>query len=607
MMAPANHDPWHPALTVRCPSDASEIKTAVTTSAKEIYLPFPMRWVFVLLILSSAVISFLPHAPSTGVSTAIIYFRTEAPVFSQRCQELQSSIRKIDLRDSRSVAEVRRRLIDCRASWKKIESFLEYFFRSSSRIYNRAPKFEAEEPSMEYQSPLGLQVIETLLYEPNTPDRKKQLLEQSGAVASSASDLLALLYDFHADDKQLLESLRIQLIRIITLDITGYDAPYLKTGIAESYQSLTSIRHQLEPYQPADTLRYLLDSAIAYCRDHESFDSFDRLRFLKYYALPLQHQLTLLIAGSHLELNTGKALNYTAGNLFSPDALVFAGTEDAALIAKGKKLFFDRSLSGNGQRSCASCHAPEKKFTDGLKTPLAFDAHSPLDRNAPTLLYSSFQYRQFWDGRAGSLEEQITTVLKDPKEMQTGDSVKKNIGPIANAIAAYIRTLHPLSSAFDHYIAGGPDSLLTARQIRGANLFMGKAQCATCHFMPLFNGLIPPDYALTEFEVPGTTRTDNMVRPRLSKDQGRFSVYPLPFFKGAFKTPTVRNAALTAPYMHNGAFRSLEKVLEFYNRGGGQGLGLDIPSQTLSPHPLGLTKKEMQDIIYFLNALTDNP
>src|ERR1700685_2376383 len=105
----------------------------------------------------------------------------------------------------------------------------------------------------------------------------------------------------------------------------------------------------------------------------------------------------------------------------------------------------------------------------------------------------------------------------------------------------------------------GESGKLSAAAIKGANLFLGKAQCGTCHFMPLFNGLIPPDYALSEFEVLGTTATDRFTKGvRLSKDEGRYKQYPLPFFKGAFKTPTVRNAALTAPYMHNGAFSSLE-------------------------------------------------
>lgn len=565
-----------------------------------------MRPVVFLLTLTTILIPGLirPPASSGGVASAVEYFRTEAPVFSLHCTDLQTAIRTMDLRDTRSIAAVRHKLAECRASWKRIESFMEYFFRSSSRIYNRAPKFEAEEPGMEYQSPLGLQVIETLLYEPGIPERKRQLLEQSTAVASSASDLLALLYDFHADDKQILESLRIELIRVITLGITGYDAPYLKTGISESSQSLLSIKHQLEPYSPDDSLQYYLDSSIAYCKVHGRFDSFDRLTFLKYLALPLQHRLSLFITGRHLGLNTCDMLNYAARDIFSPDALDMSVPVDTALIAAGKKLFYDKSLSGNGQRSCATCHNPGKKFTDGLTTPLAFDEHSRLDRNAPSLLYSGYQHKQFWDGRAATLEDQVATVLHDPREMRTRQT---DVSGIARSIAAYVRTLHPMISPFDRWIQGGADSLLTTRQKRGANLFMGKAQCATCHFIPLFNGLIPPDYEVTEFEVLGTTRTDRLDRPQLSKDAGRSNVYPLPFFKGAFKTPTVRNAAVTAPYMHNGAFRSLDNVLEFYNRGGGQGLGLDVPSQTLSSHPLGLTPKEKKDIIQFIHALTDAP
>ncbi|MBN9381103.1 MAG: hypothetical protein J0H74_10070 [Chitinophagaceae bacterium] len=565
-----------------------------------------MRPVIYLLTLTTMLIPGLirPPAPSRGIDTTIEFFRTEAPVFSTHCTSLQTAIRTMDLHDGRSIAAVRQKLAECRASWKRIESFMEYFFRSSSRIYNRAPKFEVEEPGMEYQSPLGLQVIETLLYEPNTPGRKRQLLEQSTAVASSAADLLALLYDFHADDKQILESLRIELIRVIALGITGYDAPYLKTGISESCQSLLAIKHQLEPYNPDDSLQYYLDSSIAYCKTHLNFDNFDRLTFLKHLALPLQHQLSCLITKKHLELNTNGILNYTAKDIFSPDALNTPVPTDTSLIAAGKKLFYDKSLSGNGQRSCATCHNPEKKFTDGLTAPIAFDGHSTLDRNAPTLLYSGFQHTQFWDGRAAALEDQIATVLQDPREMR---STQSGIASIARSIAAYIRTLHPMSSAFDRYVQGGPDSLLTTRQKKGANLFMGKAQCATCHFIPLFNGLIPPDYAVTEFEVLGTTRTDRLDKPQLSKDPGRFNVYPFPFYKGAFKTPTVRNAAVTAPYMHNGAFRTLDNVMEFYNRGGGQGLGLNVPSQTLSSHPLGLTQKEKQDIIQFINALTDAP
>ena len=176
---------------------------------------------------------------------------------------------------------------------------------------------------------------------------------------------------------------------------------------------------------------------------------------------------------------------------------------------------------------------------------------------------------------------------------------------IYQAIASYVRTLNPYNADFDQYIQGNTKAL-TDDQIAGFNLFMGKAQCATCHFAPLFNGLVPPFYALTEYEVLGTTKTDRLNKPEYDTDEGRFNFLPTKYYKSAFKTPTVRNTAKTAPYMHNGAFQSLDTLMEFYNQGGGAGLGLAFPSQTLSAAKLNLSEKEKKDIIAFLNALTDD-
>jgi cytochrome c peroxidase len=590
-----------------------------------------------------------PVTEPVGFQTAMDYFRAEAPLFAASCRELRLAIQAIPsdtAHASPSIAAARQRLKESRSHYKKIESFLEYFFLNSAHVYNSPPKFEGEEPFMEYQEPVGLQVIEFLLYERDVPAQRTALMEQAETVASSADDLLSLLYDFKADDRQILESLRIELIRIMALGITGYDAPLLKTGIAESYEALQSLRIQLQPYLSpgtarSDSLQYRLDQAISYLRDHtqaiytqpqpgiaqptynQAFDTFDRLTFLKDYAAPLQYQLGQLIREKGLELNTTGVLNYSADNLFSPDALIVdnfgrinppasSGSSTkplnnapavAALIQTGRRLFFDKTLSGNGTKSCASCHAPEKMFTDNLPRSIAFDGHSSLDRNAPTLLYCGFQYSQFWDGRATTLEQQIRTVLHDPREMNTRLNARET-DSIALAIAAFVRSLHPMNAPFDRFMSGNANAL-TAREKNGANLFMGKAQCATCHFIPLFNGLIPPDYRFTEFEVLGTTATDDFLNPRLSNDSGKYRIYPLPFNQAAFKTPTVRNSARTAPYMHNGAFSSLEKVLEFYNKGGGAGLGLKVPAQTLPAAPLGLSQQEMDDIILFLHTLTD--
>ena len=134
---------------------------------------------------------------------------------------------------------------------------------------------------------------------------------------------------------------------------------------------------------------------------------------------------------------------------------------------------------------------------------------------------------------------------------------------------------------------------------------MGKAQCGTCHFVPYFNSLLPPHFAVSEVEVLGTPANANLDHPQQDRDRGRYDLYPIHFYDGAFKTPTVRNAAKTAPYMHNGAFETLTQVIDFYNRGGGTGLGLDHPDQTLSGKPLHLTVSEIDDISLFIDSLTD--
>ena len=139
---------------------------------------------------------------------------------------------------------------------------------------------------------------------------------------------------------------------------------------------------------------------------------------------------------------------------------------------------------------------------------------------------------------------------------------------------------------------------------KGFNLFSGKAKCATCHFIPLFNGLVPPEFVETETEVLGVPETTDKTKPRLDPDLGKYNTSKSVIHKHSFKTPTVRNIELTAPYMHNGVFNSLEEVLDFYNDGGGQGLKIAPENQTLPPDKLNLTKKEMQDIIAFMKSLT---
>jgi cytochrome c peroxidase len=475
------------------------------------------------------------------------------------------------------------------------------------------------------------------LFETDITAHKEELLKEAAAISSSAQDLHALLYGFTANDRQIMESLRLELVRIYALGISGFDAPLLKSGVSESYEALSGVQHALAPYLEqhtphADSVAYYMNGSLQFLQNGGAFDNFDRLRFLSCYALPLQRNLGTLIREMQLETQSlPGALNYHADHLFSKDAINMPGAPaaNADMISLGKALFYEPALSGNNKISCATCHQPDLHFSDALPKSRAFDGHSQVQRNAPSLFYAGYQFAQFWDGRDSSIEMQVMDVMSNPLEMNadhhitiqrlqeheqyrrlfsrifpnTGDSAI-SVTRIAGAIAAFVRTLDPRNAPFDRYIDGDTAALSPA-QARGFNVFMGKAQCGTCHFPPLFNGLMPPLYNFTELEVLGTPLTDDLLHPQADTDSGRYKVFPIAYYNGAFKTPSVRNVSATAPYMHNGGFHTLEAVVEFYNKGGGRGIGLHTEQQTLSGAPLNLTKNEISDIISFLHALED--
>ena len=161
-----------------------------------------------------------------------------------------------------------------------------------------------------------------------------------------------------------------------------------------------------------------------------------------------------------------------------------------------------------------------------------------------------------------------------------------------------------MNARFDQYMRGNSKALTTPEK-NGFNLFMGKAKCGTCHFMPLFNGLVPPEFVETESEVLGVPKTKDSLHAELDSDLGKFNFTRSVVHKHAFKTPTLRNVELTAPYMHNGVFSTLEEVMDFYNKGGGKGLNIAPDNQTLPFDKLELSKKEISDVIAFMKALTD--
>ena len=275
----------------------------------------------------------------------------------------------------------------------------------------------------------------------------------------------------------------------------------------------------------------------------------------------------------------------------------------------GRMLFFDPILSKNQDMSCATCHNPSLGFSDGLPTAKGSDGN-PLPRNSISLWNAGYETSLFWDGRAPTLEEQMSVPLHADNEMAGSDqdtisrlkvipayvdqfdkaygADSVTIENVQSAIAAFERTLVSNNSPFDKYAAGQFDAL-TAQQRRGLNLFRSAAtRCFECHAAPTFSN--------DNFSVTGVPDLDGQAH-----DAGRAAIAS-DGNDGAFKSPTLRNVALSAPYMHNGAFATLEEVVDFYAKGGGADAGFKVDRQIV---PFELSAQEKEDLVAFMYALTD--
>jgi len=277
-------------------------------------------------------------------------------------------------------------------------------------------------------------------------------------------------------------------------------------------------------------------------------------------------------------------------------------------VELGRLLFFDPRLSKDDTVSCASCHSPEHAFTDGEANSKGMGGQRG-NRSAPTTLNRAYSLAQFWDGRASSLEDQAKGPMANPIEMghsHAGVVNKLNmivgyrtrfekvfgepevtIDAVAQAIATFERTLLSGNSPYDRYKAG-QKAALTPAQIRGLDVFVNKAKCDQCH-----EGI---NFTSNSYHNLGVgMAADNA---KANPDPGRFEVTKDPKDFGAFKTPTLRDVARTAPYMHDGSLKTLEEVVEFYDKGGTPNKNLDEKVK-----PLKLTEQDKKDLVSFLKAL----
>ena len=271
----------------------------------------------------------------------------------------------------------------------------------------------------------------------------------------------------------------------------------------------------------------------------------------------------------------------------------------------GRYLYFDRRLSADGSVSCASCHDPSHAFTDAAASSTGIRGQKG-NRSAPTILNRAYSLAQFWDGRAGTLEDQAKGPMANPIEMGNtheaivttlvkvqgyapmfrkafgSDSI--DIDRVAMAIACFERTVLSGNAPYDKY-KRGVKTALTTEQVRGMTLFFGKAACDRCH-----EGANFTLNAYANIGV-GTDKPD--------PDAGRFAVTHDPRDWGIFKVPTLREIEHTAPYMHDGSLKTLDDVVEFYNKGGIANKNLDA-----NVRKLNLSEQEKSDLVAFLKSLS---
>jgi cytochrome c peroxidase len=532
---------------------------------------------------------------------------------------------------------------DARRAFKRIEGLLAFYIPVQTATVN-GPRLEGDDddPAPPAKSdPIGFQVIEGALFDGSVPMDSARV--EIGRMRHMVTVFQGVARTNVILPNVALDAARLQLARVATVGLGGIDADPSGDAIVESADAIDGLRELLLILLADSARRASVDSifsrASADLRAHPDFATFNRLRFIVASAIPAGR--ALIDAQQELgapETGVRRFWRETAGTPFDVDAFstqafppAHARAPSAELESLGERLFFDPLLSAPGTRSCASCHQPQRAFTDGLARAEPIDpAHlTTALRNTPTLLNVAMQPAFFADDRALSLENQVGVVLASAAEMgSSADSAAARVRAVESyrsafaaampdrkdsvitglevrqALAAYLRTLNAMDSRFDRAVRG--DTLaMTDAERRGLAVFLGRAKCGTCHFMPLFNGVTPPFYRLSEAEIIGVPATADFDRPTLDPDVGRANVEDIPLNRFAFKTTSLRNIALTAPYMHNGVFETLEQVVDFYDRGGGVGIGLTLPYQSLPSAPLKLTAEEKRDLVAFLGTLTD--
>lgn len=607
---------------------------------KNFMRPYPL--LIAALLAGIAAMSFNPVYKGSEIETTFV--NQGLKNFKNRLEELKSDAHLFQ--DHKISAEqLQLSLRNTRNSYKEIEFYIAYHYPEFSKTHlNAAPLFriEAAGTSAYTLPPEGLQVLDELIFSEEISKQKDKIADITDFLYNSYTNfyLSAVKNGLSSGSNKTLP-IRIELIRIYTLGVTGFDTPGSLNISEEASFALAGMKKYIQTdgyFKNFNTLKaeQKLTESVDFLSQNKDFESFDRITFYKEYLQPLYEELGSW-DGRTDDLKEFSGWNVNSKNLFSSDFLdpyfytILKPSEDNDdLRSLGKQIFFDANLSASGNMNCASCHLPENAFTDLKTKSLSNVEGKTVLRNSPSLYNAVFAKRFFYDMRAYYLEQQAEHVIYNDQEYNTsyeniikklkndsgykkafkkafkdGDITKQNF---SKALSSYVASLYSFESDFDRFMRNEKE--ISADAKKGFNLFMGKANCATCHFAPHFSGLVPPFFNENESEVLGVTKSPLQISPReIDADMGRINSNVKKesswIYENSFKTMTVRNIALTKPYFHNGAFNTLEEVLGFYNEGGAEGLGLKINNQTLPADKLNLNETEIRQIIAFLHSLTD--
>ena len=611
------------------------------------------RAYFIAILLVSVVIVTNLSFKSHDANSYIKLYHSRIEKFTNTENELIALISSKKVNTEEGKNNIKKGIEKARIQLKTIDFWLRYLEPVAYHKVNGPLPVEWETEVFEkFEKPYrrdgaGLTLAELYLDEENIQkDSLIHLIDSSIAVnkiylADSITVNLKTYHHFYLAN-------RLFLLNLGAIYTTGFECPQPANIIPELGSMLEAVKQIYIAYDESFTghplkseYLQLYQNAIQFVKDQpKDANEFDHYSFIQKYVNPLFSLNQKMIREYQVTSNSfndytleDNAVSIFDKKLFKGQNIkgIYLPVDDETILAEisgvGKLLFYDPILSGNNKRSCASCHKPTEYFTDTSRaTSFQFDNQQTLPRNTPSLINVVYNHLIMLDGKHTSLLNQAKDVVTNTTEMGgKGDDIVNNVMSCKDYEKAFKRfvkftpnskkiTLDHIVSAvvlyysrFSNFYSPFDDAMthnkpLDKNAVKGFNIFMSKAQCGTCHFVPQFNGVKPP-YISTEFEVLGvpTDTTFSMLSP----DNGRSMVNPASEMKNAFRTGTIRNAEHTKPYMHNGAFKTLEEVINFYDAGGGAGKGLKIKNQTLASDSLKLTKIEKEQLLSFMRSLNE--